>query len=147
MSNAQVSVKMAKGKTPPAEELKREFIRVPDGRYLAKITRIQDRTSERTGSKGVQVTLEIIKGGMMGNAVFENFPYDGVSQKALEVATDRSKKLGRIFNLRLSGPGDILENQDELLEQELIINVKNTEREYGGEIKTFTNVTKFEAGL
>lgn len=144
---------------------KKEFITVPEGKYLAKISRITDKQSDRTGSRSVQVALEVVKGPMAGNAVFENFIYDHSNEKAVEVGSDRSKKLGQVFGLSVARPQDLLENEENLLDQEVIIYVKNSfKREDGsyvnslmepkdkkafdeGRMTTYANVKKFEAGL
>lgn len=131
----------------PSSSGKKEFVTVPEGRYLARISRIQDKQSDRTGSRSIQVALEVVKGPMSGNAVFENFLYDHSNEKAVEVGSDRSKKLGKIFGISIKDSKGLLDNSDELMDKELIINVKNTEREFNGEMRTFASVTKFEPGL
>lgn len=127
------------------EDGKKDFITVPEGKYLAKISRISRKQSERTGSKSVQMAFEVTNGAMAGNAVFENFLYDHPNEKALEVSLDRVRKLGNIFSEKFKSPEDLLDNK--LLDQELIIHVKNTTREYDGEKRTYANVKKFEPGL
>jgi hypothetical protein len=84
---------------------------------------------------------------MAGNSVFENFIFDHTNEKAIEVGADRAKKLGKLFGLSLVSPEGLFDNQDSLLDQEVIIHVKNTEREYNGETRVYANVQKFEPGL
>lgn len=126
---------------------KKEFVTVPEGKYLARISRIQDKQSDRTGSRSVQIALEVVKGPMAGNAVFENFIYDHTNEKAVEVGSDRATKLAKLFNIGIKGPQGLLDNSENLLDQEVIIHVKNTEREFNGETRRYANVKKFEAGL
>lgn len=126
---------------------KKEFVTVPEGKFLSKIRDIKEKQSDRTGSRSIQVTLEVVKGPMAGNSVFENFIFDHTNEVAVEVGADRAKKLGSVFGLKLVGPQGLLENRENLLEQEVIIHVKNTSREYNGEMRTYANVRKFEQGL
>jgi hypothetical protein len=130
-----------------ASQEKKEFVTVPEGKYLSKIAAIKKKQSDRTGSQSVQVTLEVVKGPMAGNSVFENFIFDHSNENALAVGADRAKKLGRVFGLTISSPEDLVEQSENLLDQEVIIHVKNTEREYNGEKRVYANVKKFEQGL
>lgn len=136
-----------KSASSAASSDKKEFVTVPAGKYLSKIASIKKKQSDKTGSQSVQVTLEVVKGPMAGNSVFENFIFDHANERAVEVGSDRAKKLGKLFGLNLSSPEGLFENQESLLDQEVIIHVKNTEREYNGEKRTYANVQKFEPGL
>ncbi len=126
---------------------KKEFVIVPEGRYLAKVSKVTSRESDSTGNKYVQVALEVIKGPFSGNAVFENFMIEHPSERAIEVSTNRAEKLGTATGIELLESSDIVSMQADLLGKELLIHVKNTKKVYNGEERTYANVTRFEPGL
>jgi len=124
---------------------KKEFITVPEGKYLAKIARIKDKESLNTGSKMVAVNFEVTMGPQTGNAIFDNFLYDNTSQRGIEVGTDRARKLGKMLGMDINHPTDLLKNEESFLGQNIIIHVKHSKSKEGN--KLFANISKFEPGL
>jgi hypothetical protein len=119
----------------------KEWIVVPEGRYLAKIRSVSEKTSETTGSKFLKVMFEITKGEYKEKSVSETLLLEHSNEKALEVAKDKAGKLGRALGIKINEVEDLL--SPEFIDQELIINTVN--REYEG--KVFSNVRKYEEGI
>jgi len=132
------SLKSNKGETMQEQK---EWIVVPEGRYLAKIRSVTEKTSASTGSTFLKVMFEIVKGEYKEKSVSETFLLSHPNENALEVARDKAGKLGRALGIKISKVEDLL--SPEFLEQELIVNTVN--REHEGKI--FSNVKKYEEGI
>jgi hypothetical protein len=144
-----IIMKIATAKKLPEtqSEEKKAFTPVPEGKYLSKIKQVRDRESPSTGSKRTEVVFEVIKGPQEGNAVFENFMYDHSNENSVKVGSERAAKLAKLFGIKVSSAKDLQDQVENLLDQEVIIHVTTSQKEYNGELRTYSNIKKFEAGL
>lgn len=126
----------------------KEFVVVPEGKYAAKINKVEERQSEDTGNKFIRIALELLpskKHQLEGKAVFENFHTENSNENAVYISEQRSQKLGKAVGMEILESRDLL-NPD-LLGKELLITVKNTKKEYNGENRTYANVTRFDEAV